>query len=268
MFLYIKTQVAKLFSISKNYFQLSTILKMPVSRKHRSMKKSSKRSKNARTSKKTRKHMRKMRGGAALELGVNQAVDFIIYSGNQVLVSKNTNVITNIGKDFALIGTFAASGSDETNKKNVKAGIAKYNENLKINSATDGDLHKLEKDIALALLKKDLAKNMTVTPEIEEIIKNIEPVDDKFYMVNDDKRLSEPPCKPNICMMKTQLFKVEVPKDKKYLFEHNKKITNKNTTKIIHMAWKPWDNSMIFPGHKAILLEVKDIFNESPAFTQ
>ena len=51
---------------------------MTVSRKNRSMKKtskSSKRSKNARTSKKTRKYMRKHRGGKS----VNRNIDYILY---------------------------------------------------------------------------------------------------------------------------------------------------------------------------------------------
>jgi hypothetical protein len=224
---------------------------MPVSRKHRSMKKSSKRSKNVRTSKKTRKHMRKMRGGGDLRAGVNQAVDFIIYSGDNVLVAKNPNVTPNVTNNtpetFALVGTFASSGG-ETNKqrKNILEGIERYN-----TSANITHLVPLEKENALILLKKKLSeKGLSID---DSKLENLSESDNTFHAITEDKRLKDTTkgkdgksCMPgHNCKIFTQLFNLEVASEDSDLF------TNTN------LIWKKSDSPDIFSDHKKFLKFIK-----------
>jgi hypothetical protein len=184
---------------------------MPVSRKHRSMKKSSKRSNNARTSKKTRKHMRKMRGGGVSDL--EQVVDFIIYSGNNVLVSANSSV-ADPPKNLALIGTFATASVckngdvkiNHSQKESIETAIQNKQTNDK-----EG-LVPLENLNAFLLLEKSLEDKMSITP-IRKYLCTFKPVDgEKFRPVNNDKRLTSD-CnakKGNGCAIFTQLFSVQV----------------------------------------------------------
>ena len=172
--------------------------------------KSSKRSKNVRNSKKSRKHMKKMRGGGYLDLGVNQTVDFIIYHGNEILLTKN-KVVTGKDTDYTLIGTFANS-SKETNPQLIRIdeGIANYNNPL--NKNKNGWLIPVNKTTAMILLKKKLKDK--IDPDIISQLnsQNIVPLNE-FEDIKDDERLKEKPCNevPCPCSCKTQPIIVYLP---------------------------------------------------------
>ena len=229
---------------------------MSVSRKSKKIlkksSKSSKRSKNIRNSKKSRKHMKKMRGGGELKVGVNQAVDFIISSNDEVLVCKNTGVTGNDNL-FALLGTFASSsilenGEKITNphKEDINNGIVAYN-----NSQDESKLFKVEPPLAALLLQKDLTdKGFPITNDILNIINNMKPVtslDNKvFFNVIGDINLGIGDCKEpsNNCSIKTQLFSIKVSKNDKNLFATDK------------FVWKNYRDNKLFKGHKELLREV------------
>ena len=213
--------------------------------------KSSKRSKNVRSSKKTRKHLRKMRGGGGLNPGLNQAVDFIIYCDNEVLVHPNPNVTDSIN-NFALIGTFATAslGTNNNGKKILHSqsnNISKGHVNAK--------LTKLTPETALALLKKEL-KELNIS---ENILSSLSPVDDIFHEVSNDKRLTEEKCidkntkSRNPCKIFTQLFKLKVLTGEKALFENN------------GCTWKNYKSDDIFSGHRNILIKVFNKLNDKPS---
>jgi hypothetical protein len=226
---------------------------MSVSRKSKkNMKKSSKRSKNIRNSKKTRKNMKKMRGGGKLNKGVNQAVDFIISSDNEVLVCKNTGVTGNDNL-YALLGTFASSSilkdgvkTTNPNKKDIDDGILEYNK-----SQDESKLFKVEPPLAALLLQKDLTdKKFPIDEAILNIINTMKPVkslDDKyFFNVSGDINLKLGDCaEPNAnCVIKTQLFSIKVSKYDKHLFETD------------NFVWKRYNDNSLFEGHKELLREV------------
>jgi len=221
---------------------------MPVPRKNKSMKKSSKsskRSKNVRKGKKTRKHMKNMRGGGKeLNIGVNQCVDFIFKCGNEVLLSRNPNVTNNNNNNnWAFIGTYATSGSEDGNTQasDIKKGIDNYNK-------TGQGLLPVESSTAKILLKKDLGKFMTVTNDIEKIINGMTRVNEKgtFHDVIDDIRLSDGHCLAGECEIKTELFKIIVEPKNKDLFKNAR------------MWWKKYTDISFFTGHKKILNDVWD----------
>ena len=231
---------------------------MPVSRKNRSMKKSSMRSKNVRTSNKTRKHLRKMRGGGVSD--VEQVVDFIIYSDNKVLVSPNSNVVDG-ENNLALIGTFAnASVLKEgttkiyhSQKKSIEDAIKN-----KVNNTTGKGLVPLENLNAFLLLEKSLEDKMLITP-IRKYLVMIKPVEGKkFRKVLDDKRLATD-CKPTkgkTCAIFTQLFSVNVDNnlDARNLFLPKEP---KDGKPLMFVDLKSKEAETIFKGHLRLLRNSK-----------
>jgi hypothetical protein len=245
---------------------------MPVSRKNRNVKKSSKRSKNVRTSKKTRKHMRSMRGGGTrLDPGINQTIDFIIKCGDEILVRKNPEVTGN-NDVFALIGTFASASlynkAPNTITDNIKNGIIKANEEIKkgetldIAKTTLVNLAYLKNnDVVKGLLIKkllqqnDSSENKTnsnknnMKSKAGDLINSltnikITPVTTDFYEIKDDVRLNQ------TCKILTQLFTLNITQDVYDLYLKDRFQLIKNLDDL-------------FIGHKKLLEEpeIKGILN-------
>ncbi len=217
--------------------------------------------------------MKKMRGGAGLNPGFNQAVDFIINCGNEVLVSKNKEVTGN-DTEYTLIGTFASSSilnrdiignkvpSSET--KAVELDITSANKSVEISptllesfknktlNLEEVKLHLLTPPTAFLLLKKDLAeKNKNINLQNLSILENnLISVDNKFHYVKDDVRLANCNNKPLPCTVVTQLFKVKVDESQKNLFP-------------TPFEWKKYDDKAIFSGHRTLLLENANLFTSS-----
>ena len=230
--------------------------------------KSSRRSKNIRHSKKTRKHMRKMRGGK-LDL-LNQRVDFILYCGNsednfEILVSPNSEV-ANPPKNLALIGTFATDPIVVDDKganifhdqyEDITKGIAEV---IKSNDQTK--LVPLTKENALLFLLKDLKlKGLNITNDIKKLLEKLTPViirGYKFRYMFDDIRMSNPKECTTLpiqhCNIKTQLFKIKITEEQKYLFKtDNLKWINFNN-----------DNDEMFSDHKQLIDDALDeLFEDS-----
>jgi hypothetical protein len=155
-----------------------------------------------------------MRGGGDLNPGSNQMVDFIFYNGDEVLMTKNSNISNK--EDLALIGTFAK----------IKSNY----DPLILNEATERALSKL-KNLGITGINKE---NLN----LEEIIIN----NNKFFDIIGDKRLKEEPCITGTCDAKTQVFSILVNDEDKEKFV---------TGGANWVDWKQEEN--IFPDHYSIL---------------
>lgn len=215
--------------------------------------------------------MKKMRGGVLKPL--EQTVDYIIYCGDsptefEVLLTPNTTV-AGTTNNLALIGTFATASVYKLSKDD-KIYHSQYNiidSGIKSNDPTK--LIPLTKDNAFLLLQKDLQEKISITEDVKNILLNIQPINMNeitFHDVMDDIRLKDmKECPTQNCNIKTQLFKIKVPMDKKELFK---------TTKPdkLPLEWTKFvfnndidnnlKNTTIFSGHRMLINQAQmDIFS-------
>lgn len=198
--------------------------------------------------------MKKMSGGALSDL--EQVVDFIIYSGNKVLVSENINV-ADAPNNLALIGTFATASVYKNGDLKINHSQKESIENAIKNKQTNDEegLVPLENLNAFLLLEKSLEDKMSITP-IRKYLCTFKPVDGKkFRPVKGDKRLTSD-CKAikgNGCAIFTQLFSVKVDdtEEARNLFTS---ITPKDGKPLMWLDTSMMqDFKKIFSGHQELL---------------
>jgi hypothetical protein len=188
-----------------------------------------------------------MRGGGGLSKGLNQMVDFIFYTDDKkVLLKPNENVVVG-RRNYAFLGTFATS----TIGKRVELGPVKQNKiKLGIETKEPTPLNSGEiEERAIAILENDLgltnAEAAAQVKNIKQISSNEDNTD--FFTVEGDKRLSQAPCNIDDCLIKTQVYAINVTNPA--MFEKNgaEWFDYSNTELIGTMP--------IFGGHLTILRE-------------